>query len=320
MHIMHIDGKTISQHPAEELPALYKTADGALWVNMVGPSKADLEAMRDVFHFHPMAIEDTHNHRQRPKIEAYPDHLFLIINAVEMQNGDVEFHEVDIFVGAGYVVTVFERELPAIREIEHHLETMHERGIRLTPSHLLYVVTDVVIDGYFPVLDHLGEEIDRIEQEVLDDPRDESQARLFAARRSLVELWRVVWPHRDVFSQLRHHDLPGIDHDTVEYYLRDVADHLHWIADMVNTLRDTVASITDLYMTSNANRLSSSVNRLTVLTISIGVLTVISGFYGMNFEQTWPPFNAPWGVPFVIAAMGSSAVALWLVAKMSKWY
>jgi magnesium transporter len=136
----------------------------------------------------------------------------------------------------------------------------------------------------------------------------------------LVDMWRVVWPQREIFNRLTHHHLPFIDQEALQYYLRDVSDHLLWITDMVNTFRDTITGIMDLYMSAVSNRLNQVVNRLTVFALVIGVLTVIGGFYGMNFAQTWPPFADPWGVPFVVGMMVVITGVLLALFRWMGWY
>jgi magnesium transporter len=141
---------------------------------------------------------------------------------------------------------------------------------------------------------------------------------LFELRRGLNKAWYIVGQHRDMFSILTRRAEDLITHHAVlEYYLRDVNDHLIRIGDITAVQRDNLHNIIDLYVSAQSNRLNIVVNRLAIITILIGILTVISGFYGMNFEHTWPPFSAPWGVPFVLAVMlglvaGVMALFKWL--------
>lgn len=294
----------------DELPARLAGAD-TLWIDITGPSDDDTRVMHDVLHLHPLAIEDTRNQEQRPKVEEYADHLFVILNPASLDGHHrPRFRELDLFVGRNYVVTVHPGDEPVLEHARKRLA-----GGPVDPGYLLYVLVDIVVDGYFPLLETLSDEIDRLEEHLLKDPRRATLGRLFRMKRTLLDLRKVVGPQRDMFNTLTRRDLAFIDHDRLQYYLRDVYDHLLRITDMVDTLRDFLTSAVDLYMSAVSNRLNQVVNRLTVLTVVIGTMAVITGFYGMNFEVTWPPFKTPWGVPFTLGLMGAVLVVLLLVLR-----
>jgi magnesium transporter len=309
MNITVFDSQGAQTKNAAELPVLLKQEDCLIWVDLTGPDQDDVRLMREVFQFHPLAIEDTYNHHQRPKIEEYPNHLFMIMNTVRFVDGELEFRELDVFVGRSYIVTVHADDNNVIKEVVQRMNHSLPAA-STTPTYLLYVIADTVVDGYFPIMDQFESEIAALEEAILLKPQAKSLDRLFQLKRMLVNMWRVVWPQRDALGILNSHNLALIDQQAVHYYLRDVSDHLIWIADMVNTFRDTLTSVADLYMSSVSNRLNRTVNRLTIFTLVIGIFTVISGFYGMNFEKTWPPFTDPMGVPFVLLLMVLGASVL----------
>ncbi|MBI5957810.1 MAG: magnesium/cobalt transporter CorA [Chloroflexi bacterium] len=305
--------------PDELSKRLSRADSGIHWVDITGPTDDDVRLMHDVFHFHPLAIEDTRNMRQRPKVEEYADYLFLILNPVGMQQDDTLFCELDVFVGSNYVVTVHKAAEPVIDEVQRRIE----RGaavLPMTASYLLYLLIDAVVDSYFPVLDTLEESIEELGDRVLTNPDHSLLNRLFVLKKTLVDMWRVVWPQREMINSLRSQNPKLFDYETLQHYMRDVFDHLMWIADMVSTFRDTLTGTMDLYMSAVSNRLNKVVNRLTVITVIIGVMTVIGGFYGMNFEHTWPPFSSSLGVPFVLFLMGGAMVALLVTFKRLKYY
>lgn len=303
---------------AADLPALLASPDVTVWVDMTGPTEADQRAMRDVFRFHPLAIEDTVYHEQRPKVEEYEDHVFVLLNAIDFKTHALVLREVDIFVGRNYVVTVHKREEPAVTEARRRVSSP-TRVMPISASYLLYVVMDSIIDSYLPIFDVISGVIEDIEDDVLKDARQQTLARLFQLKRAMIDLWRVVWPQREILNNLMHHKLAYIDQDAIQYYLRDVSDHLLWLTDMVNTFRDHLTGITDLYMSAVSNRLNRVVNRLAVYALVIGVFTVITAFYGMNFVQVWPSWDAPWGAVFVVGAMAVSTIVLLVLAKRRGW-
>jgi magnesium transporter len=302
----------------DDLPArLAAPDDGVIWADITGPADEDVQIMRDVFHFHPLAIEDTRNARQRPKVEEYADYLFLILNPINKQ--DPLFCELDVFVGSNYVVTVHAAAEPVIAEVQRRL-SRGSTPLTVSPSYLMYLFVDAVVDSYFPILDHMEEEIEDLGDQILANPSQDMLNRLFDLKKTLVDMWRVVWPQREIMNNLRDHNLALIHQDQLMPYLRDISDHLMWIADMISTFRDTLTSIMDLYMSAVSNRLNTVVNRLTVFTVIIGLLTVFSGFYGMNFEHTWPPFSSVLGLPFVILLMIAVTAGLLVIFRRLKWY
>ncbi len=289
------------QKQVTDLTALLASDNQIFWVDITGPDAEGLRVMHDIFRFHPLAIEDTRNHEQRPKVEEYAGYLFMIVNPVSMMpdHSDLDFRELDIFIGHNYIVTIHAADEPVIPRVHDRLS--HTALSQMTVSYLLYLLLDEVVDGYFPIMDIIEEEISELEDSVLAYPRQQTLNRIFQLKRMLLHLWRVVWPERDILSTIAQpHILSSPDRNSAEYYLRDVSDHLFWIADMTGTFRDTLTGIIDLYMSSVSNRLNRVVNRLTIITLGTGLLAVITGFYGMNFERTWPSFNNPLGVPFVL--------------------
>ncbi|MBK8033780.1 MAG: magnesium transporter CorA family protein [Chloroflexi bacterium] len=279
-------------------------ADGFVWVDIVNPSPDDIKMMREVFHFHPLAIEDTLNERQRPKIEEYPDHLFTILNPINTFADELTFRELDVFVGRKYFVTVRDYiDEPVIEAVKHQCHVRVGNGHKMSVGYVMYALADHIVDGYFPVLDGMTDRAEDISEEIIEKPTPELLQELFTIKRALAEMARVTGQQRDMFNVFLREDNAFVSQDVMRYYMRDVYDHLIRVSDMIVTSRDTVSGAIELYLSSASNRLNVIVQRLTVITIGTGALAVITGFYGMNFEHTFPSFDMWWGVPFVIVLM-----------------
>lgn len=300
----------------DDLEKLIGQTEITVWVDVVGPTDAESNLLHHPFKFHPLAIEDTMNHWQRGKVEEYADHLFAILNPIEWGTNRPVFRELDVFVGSNYVVTIHRAEEPLLGMVRERLDR-HQTVPR--SGFVFYIILDTVVDGYFPVLDRLAEEIEALGDQALSEPNQRMLNQLFDLKTTLVDMWRIIWPQRDIPNKMMHHDLPFIDQENLSHYLRDVSDHLMWIAEMVSTFRETLTGTLDLYMSAVSNRLNKVVNRLTVFTVLIGLLTVISGFYGMNFAETWPPFDSALGVPFVLALMLGLIVGLLVLFRKLDW-
>jgi magnesium transporter len=318
MKVIVFNGQGAQEVRDPDLGALLKSDAKGIWVDMTGPTPDEVQVMHNIFKFHPLAIEDSCNQQQRPKIDEYDAHLFAILNPISNGGEAISFRELDVFVGQNYIVTVHPAEEPVILEAE---KRVNRAGLfpHMSVGYLLYVMIDVVVDGYFPVLDSLSDEIDELADAVFVDPRPEALSRLFQLKRMLNEVWRIVGPQREMFNILSRRDIPYIDQNMLQHYLGDVYDHMLRISDLVMTYRDTLTGIFDLYMSAVSNRLNKIVNRLTIVTVCVGICSVIVGFYGMNFGHTWPPLAEPWGVPAVIGLMALLIGGLLVIFRKLGW-
>lgn len=302
-----------------DLKAFLTTHQEVVWIDIADPTPPTMTLIGDIYHFHPLAIEDTCNQQQRPKVEEYADHLFIIVNSLVQHGQTIHFHEIDIFLGKNYIVTAHEDSDNVVETVRHRIEREGNFKYR-SADYLLYMVIDTVVDAYFPLLDTIEDEINQINEQVFHNPNQKILPRLFQLRRSLSEIARIASQQRDMFIILTRHEQDLINHSVLEYYFRDVYDHLLRIGDITNSLRDNLTNTVDLYLSSSANRLNVVVNRLAVITIVTGALSVIVGFYGMNFLKTWPPFEAEWGVPFTLMLMGGVIFSVLFLFKRWKWY
>jgi magnesium transporter len=301
-----------------EIDAALGNADSVVWFDMTGPTADDTRFMREVLKFHPLTVEQVLDHKQRPKVEEYPDHLFAIMNSAHVDGQDVYFRELDIFVTRNVVVTVHRFPEPAVDQARKSVnEICTTKG--MTVGFLLYSLIKVMVDSYFPVLDKLEQQLERVEDEVIERPTQDKLQRLFQLKRAVAEIWRISAQQRDMFSLLMREESPYINHTTLRLYLRDVYDHLLLIHDQANAVRDNVATAVDLFFSSQSQQLNQYVNRLTLITIATGILAVVTGFFGMNFEVMWPlSMDNPGGVYFVVAAVILVIVLFWAILERQR--
>jgi magnesium transporter len=319
MKVTIFDAQTMSDAPVTALPALLSSPLHTVWVDMVGPYPEDVVVLEQVFRFHPLAIEDTRTHFQRPKIEHYGDYFYIILNSAHLEQGDVRFREVDMFVGRNYFVTVSPPLEHTSVQVLRYCAARPDLIAQITPAYLLYLIANSVVESYFPILDKIALELEKLEEAILKQPRDDHFTRLFRIKRSLMEMWRVSVQQRDMFNVVitREQFTSAV---SLRYLYRDVYDHLSHTTDMITTYRDTIASLMELYMSMSSNRLNVVINRLAVVTIIIGLFTVISGFYGMNFERTWPPTNDPNGALYALLLMIGLSLVTLAVLKWRRFF
>jgi magnesium transporter len=238
--------------------------DHFFWLDLVSPSDEDIERLRKIFGFHPLALEDASNFSQRPKLDDYADYIFMVFyGANEQATNDAELlHEVHMFVSGQYLITVHREPVRALEEQRGRLDGQ----VLHSEQFLLYRVIDALTDSFFPVLSRIDDEIDSLEDAVIANPSDEQLQRMFGLKRQLVTLRKVVTPQRDIFARSIDQiaDLPGLQLDERDYF-RDVYDHLIRISDMLDSYRDLLGGATDLYLSTVSNRQNEVMKQLAIV-------------------------------------------------------
>jgi len=286
------------------------------WHDIANPNDPELDRLAAEYHIHPLHIEDCRSRAQRAKVEENDGYIFVVFKPVEFaEDGGLSVWDLDVFLGRGWVITVRELNCDQADKI---LQPVHAMEATLREDQVLYRVSDGVVDGYLPLLDRIDDQIDEMEEQVLDSPTPEVLARIFRARRTLIELRRVLVNTRDVAAHLyrTEHDLIGKD---LMPFMRDVYDHVARNLDLVETQRDLLTGTMDVYLSSVANRTNQVMKVLTVMgTIALPVL-VISGFYGMNTKGL-PFADSPYGVVIVSMLMLLSTLGLLGLLKKFGWF
>jgi magnesium transporter len=260
----------------------YLKRDNFFWLDLTAPGRDDLDRLHKIFGFHPLALEDSAEFGQRPKLDNYDDYIFLVFyGAWRERSGSAEqLQEVHMFISGQYLVTIHREPLPPLDEQRELLDgrLLHSEQF------LLYRVLDVLTDSFFPLLSDMDDEIDSLESAVLEHPTDAELQRLFALKRQLVAMRKVVTPQRDLFARSIDQiaELPGLQLDERDYF-RDIYDHLIRISDLIDSYRDLLSGATDLYLSTISNRQNDVMKQLTVIATVFLPLSFITGFFGQNF-------------------------------------
>jgi magnesium transporter len=288
------------------------------WINMVG--LADINAVREmgtIFHLHPLAQEDVINAWQRAKVEPYDDRLFIVVRMLSWQEGKLASEQLSIFLGPDFVLTF--QEVPGdcldpVRErIRAGAGTIRTRG----PDYLAYALIDAVVDGYFVVLEKVGERIEDLEEEVVATPTTETVRKIHRLKREMITLRKALWPLREVIGALERRESPLIS-EPVTVYLRDVYDHTIQAIDAVEAYRDILAGLLDVYLSSLSNRMNEIMKFLTIIGTIFIPLTFIAGLYGMNF-QNMPELHWRWGYFACLLVMIVISIGMLFYFKRKKW-
>ena len=292
-------GKAHEHADPEDIATLAGGEDGLLWVDLVDPDDDELVCIEEQFKLHPLAIEDVRKHQQRPKLEQYPTHAFVVAYSAGLQ-------EVDFFVGVRWLVTVRERDGDG--------HVWDDEGARLrferltpevaTPGFLLYVLLDELVDGFFAAADFAEEQLEDLEETIFAAKQVDADLvhhGLFDIRRQLVTYRRVTVPMRDVLSALLRGEVEAVDAST-RVHLQDVYDHVLRVVDQLDAHRELVGNAVDAYLALMSNRMNEVMKRMTSWGAILLGSTLVAGIYGMNFEHM-PELAWTGGYPFALGLM-----------------
>ncbi len=301
-----------------EIAHLLLEPGGFLWVDIDAASRHQVALLEKVFQFHPLVVEDTLSPEGRVKVEEYPGYLFVVVRAVryaeETENPfDIETFNLCCLIGENYLVTVHGLHAPGLEAVWERVSRstdLLERG----PARLMHAVLDASVDAYFPIVDHLDEFIDSIEERVFVSFDQSALHDIFGVKRLVLQLKRHLQPQREVFSYLTNRPSALIPPDT-QLYFRDIYDHVIRLNEALDTYRDLVSSTMDSYLTQVSNRLNVVTKGLTVVATLSVPFVVVSGMWGMNFTEI-PLSNWPHG--FWVMFAGQLALGGLLVWTLKK--
>jgi magnesium transporter len=283
------------------------------WIDLPRPMENDFAVLRDVFQFHPLALEDSEHFGQRAKLDDYDDFVFLVVyGAVPDEDRLVEVH---CFYSARFLITVHRDEAPAFTEVRHRYQ---KRQAPIDdPALLLYRIIDALVDSFFPILADFDDRIDELENQTFLHTSDEQLQEIFAMKRLLVGMRKAVTPQRDLFASLMGGvaELPGMTTEA-ERHFRDIYDHLIRISDLIDTYRDLLTSSMDVFLSTVSNRLNVVMKQLAVIATIFLPLTFITGFFGQNFG--WLVRNIGGWPAFVGLGIGTEIVAVAILMTFFK--
>lgn len=322
------EGAIVTDSDPACLAAALRDPKATFWVDIMGQGNdEEVALLDDVFGFHPLAIEDTINYQQRPKIESYnhvgdmhrQGYFYMVIHGPDLQTFKerVRTKELDVFVSERYLVTIHEEPMASVEHVARRMRSDPHRVFDAGIDMLLHNILDIMVDSYRPILDHLQETLEDLEDEAVANPRPELLQQISQEKRDLMNLRRIIGPQRDVLAQLTRGEVPFIREST-RIYLRDVQDHLVRAVELIELYRELIASARDLYLSSISNNLNVVMKTLTVITVVAAVLNVITGFFGMNFEHI-PGLGSPQAFWTVVGMMLLTISGLTLLFKWRKW-
>jgi magnesium transporter len=270
-----------TERPPEELSEL---RDRPCWLDISDPKSHDFELAAKELNLHPLAVEDAQQRHERPKIDQYDDHYFIVFYALEEPSpGVVREIEISIFMSQNAIVTVHEGDFTARAAVEKRFR----EGKLQTTGLLLHALLDTVVDQYFKIVDALGDRVELLESMVVGGEApdyDTSIRELFILKRDLVRIRHLIAPERDVLTVLVRGDIRELRETGRRAYFQDVYDHLSRVTDEIDTFRELTSNVIDAHLASVSNRLNEVVKVLTSMATVLLVLTVVTGFFGQNWK------------------------------------
>jgi magnesium transporter len=289
-----------------------------VWVDVVGLGNEEtLRKIADIFHIHPLALEDVVHVYQRAKVEPYDENLYIVLRIPDASHEQLT-EQFSVFLGKNYVVTFQERpgdNFDLVRAGLRHEKSVTRQAVK--PDYLAYRLMDAAIDAYFPALEKIGDVLDGLDEKATSAAIDRSFAELHAVRRELLMLRRAIWPLRDAMSELRSEVTPFVC-DATRIYLRDCYDHSVQLIDLLESYRDIGGDVRDYYLSTISNRMNRIMKTLTVISVIFLPITFIAGVYGMNFDHM-PELHWKYGYPFALALMATIAAGMLINFKLRGW-
>ncbi len=319
------DGVELHDAGTEAALAAARGASGTTWVRASEATPDELDRVAAAFDLHELSIEDVRND-VRAKTEEFDAFTFLLVKTARLTRGETTFEEevtdvpVGLFVGDDWLVTVSIERIDGVDRVWEAVQREEPRLLRQGPDFTAYRVVDVVVDGYFALLDEVEGRIERAEDELVD-PDQETLHRINEVRRDLLSIRKLLWPTREALATFARGDPDQVSEDTEKYY-RDVYDHVVQLVDLVETYRDLAAGARDIYLNALSMSTNEVMKKLTVVATIVLPLTFVVGVYGMNFEGS--PYNMPelgwtYGYPAVMVGMGLVAGVMLAYFRQEGW-
>jgi magnesium transporter len=286
--------------------------DDFLWIGIGNPTSDELHRVAKSLTLHPLAVEDALEAHQRPKVEQYEDHLFMSIRTVAYHDDDITTHEVNIFLGKKFLLTV-RHGGPTLRDARKAAEAMIE-PLSHGPTAALYAVVDSIVDHYEGVAGELEVDVQEVETSVFSAQRSNDSTRIYRLKRETLEFRRAVLPLKEPVMRFAHGSMP----EDARPYFRDIADHLQRAAEAIDSIDHLLDNALNAHLAQLSVQQNEDMRKLTAGATLFAVPTAIAGIYGMNFEHM-PELTWRYGYPLCLAAMGVLCGYIYWRFKRSGW-
>lgn len=291
--------------------ALTPPAEGFYWIDA---DVDDLAVLQPLFSMHDLAVEDClSDEEQRPKIEIYENHYFIVINSIRFDDEEIFLRAVNLFLGRHFIITVTKQKISELRTLK---PILWEQEIS-SPDRLLYLLVDLIVDNYFTVGDRIEARIEKLEEDILMHTKKSHLNEIIGLRSEILWLKKVLGPQKEVINTLNKKDLRLID-DQLQKYFSDIYENAVKISETFETYRDLMGNLREAYQSSIANRANEIMRVFTAITTVFMPLTVITGIYGMNFDNM-PELHWKYSYYAVIGLMVTLGLTMFFIFRKKDW-
>jgi magnesium transporter len=273
------DGKAIESTDLAGVKRLLANQKTNVWIDLAQPDEDQVKEAAEALGLHPLIAEDIAERNQRSKVETFDEIVHIVLFALHYDGGEAAVSELDFVLGDRYLLSAHDGTLGSSTTAALRFGVEH--ALTKGPDYLFYAIADTIVDGYFPVLDKIGEDIDGLQDRVMQSASGDTLQRLFSLKRELSNLRRATSPAREIFNQVTNRELSAIDPDHIVYF-RDIYDHLIRVTDELDNYRDLVSGTLDIYVSIVNNDLSRIMKRLTGVTVILAGIGAVAGIFGMS--------------------------------------
>ncbi len=300
----------------------FKESPQVSWVNVDGLHDTDcIAAMGEAFDVHPLTLEDLLNTGHRPKFEEFEHYIFGVLKMISWDDAvsEVRVEQLSLVLGEGYLLTFQEQPGDVLEPVRERIRHSRGRIRKVGSDYLAFALMDAVVDNYMVVLEHLGEELESIEEALEEgQPQPELLKRIHNLKREMIFVRRAVWPIREGLGGLSRGESPLVKEETQAFF-RDLYDHTIQVIDTLENMRDMASSLQDLYLSMVSNRMNEVMKVLTIMATIFIPLTFIAGIYGMNFDSI-PELHWEWGYPAVWLLMITCGLSMVAYFRKKGWF
>lgn len=300
----------------------YKSSETTSWVNVDGVHDINiLEQIGKHFDIHPLTLEDILNTNQRPKLDEYPDYLYIVLRMFSLDEKEktLKNEQVSFILTKNFLITFQEDADDVFNPVRERIRKSGTKLREFGTDYLAYTLIDSIVDSYFHILEKIGEDVEGLEDNLVLEPNKNDLQTIHLLRREMILLRRAIWPLREVVSAMQRNENAFIDQRT-RIYLRDVYDHTIQVIETIESYRDMIVGMLDTYLSSTSNKLNEVMKVLTVISTLFIPLTFLAGVYGMNFRyfpELGYSWMYPWGFWIVTFAIIGGMIFFF---KRKKWF
>jgi len=313
-----LEEKTVES--IEECYAYQEKPTTITWINIDGIHQADIiEQIGHFFQIHPLTLESIMNTDQRPKIEYFPNYIYISLKMIywDETGHEVAIEHISLILTDHTVLSFQEREGDVFNSVRERIKNKTGKIRKSGADYLIYTLLDSIVDQYFLILEKLGDKTESLEDALMNQPSPKNLRVIHQAKRNLIFLRNAVWPLREVINKLEKDESKLIQKNT-KLFLRDVYDHTIQVIETVEALRDMVAGLLDIYLSSVSNKMNEVMKLLTIIATIFIPLTFLAGIYGMNFHYM-PELSWKWAYPVTLLVMFLIGLGMYFFFKKKKW-